>query len=1727
MSGRVDSEVDRAVVQGVGQGRARRLVVVLALIVAAVPMLPNSAGAEVAPPLANEPPFTGSIISFPARDFISAEGWGAYPFVDVEVLRANPQSPGTWVQIGIASDVAPQDGIVEVNHPGGACWTNVTPDIAAGDVVRLTAKDANRTPVIIDQTTTANVTVTQASYQVDASTVEFRGVALQAGGLPIDADLLEARLIGSSKDRFELNGRRDLRAPRDGSFAIDATGNWVATITGLSTADVSRALAAENRVVWLGSNPAAGTEATIFEVGPTVVPGPQSPCAAPLQAAIAAPDRSSIEFPATDVGTISPPEPIRIGNIGSGAFADLLVSSITVTGADATQFAISQDLCTGVPVAVAGHCDLQVSFAPLSSGLKSAVVQIQSNAGNTLVPVTATGFAANGGEQIAFGFPTPAFLGFGTRAAGNTSPSQSVTVKNIGNVALQIGSLDLTGANPGDFAIVSSSCISQSVNPGAACAIEVDFTPGDEGPRSASLVVSSNGNPVTVPLQGEGLITTGLVDPPPAPIVLGVFTARDFVSVEGFDAGEPLTLQIIRSGVVVGVAHDVPAGDDGIAEVNHPGGGCWEGITPNIRAGDILRVTRNDGRAYQTSTADVKVLQRATETIAGSGIVVMKGYARDLASGGPLPLSQIEARIIGASADPFTINGRRSIRSGAGSEGALEYDPISAANPDGIMWTATWDLSTSTDVAHDVALAEAEENRILWLGRDPVALFETTFWEDGADVVDGPSAPCTAPGEAASAGIAISPSLQVYPALTTSEQAERTFTVWNIGTAPLSISSVTFGGANPGDFSAMGGVAGPLAPGESDTFRVRFNPTALGVRTATVRVNDNAVGSPHTAMVTGTGVAVSQPAALATPGALQFADTPVGIDSVAQTVTISNEGGAPLTFDPVPTIAGPNPADFRIDDTVAGACDLTSSLDLLETCTVTVVFTPTDINGRTASLVIGSNDPVGPLQVGLVGISTTQPDGTFDPPRSPRSIDVFPVRDYVAGAGFPDDEFVRVDVYRGNVLIARSEPIVPRDLNPLDAVFDGFIEVNHVGGVCWDQQTPDILPGDTVRAVRLTGTGSVIGGDQTHVANVNVSMPATEVSPGVVVVTGIAIDPTTAQPITNGAFEPRLTSTTGLFAVNGRRDLRGGLDGIVTMNGSQWTATFSNLSVADVAKAVSGDTKVIWLGRDPLALTELTHWEWAEQPGPDPSCAAAAPASVPDPTLTPSGLDMGYAGLAGASPPVPAIFSNTGSTPVMPNVAAIVGPHAADFSVSSTTCTSALAPGGNCTVDVLFAPSNLGTRVASLPITHDGANGISYLPLTGVGVGTPTIATISSPVGVGSVAHITGANLISTTGISIGGGQATPMVISDAAIDFVVPTTVTPALSVPVTVTTAGGAVTTNIRVDPAPPTITTVTPSSATVGTTVVVTGANFTGATVTFNGVAATVVSIGATTITTSVPAGATTGLLRVETIAGAATANFTVIPAPTITSFSPTTARRGASITINGTNFVSGATAVRFTGTSGALGAAVTATVVSATQVRVTVPSYAVQGPVSLSTNGGTTSRVFSVELAPTVSSFGPTSGVVGQTVTITGNNFLTTSKVTFNGKNATFVIVSATTITAVIPSAAATGGIQVVNRWGSTTTSAFTVIRPPTVTSFTPTTVTVAARTVTVTGTNLGSTNAVRLSRGSTTVTISGFTILSSTQVRFIVPSAIATGLYTLRVTNPAGTAAAAAAMNVTG
>ncbi len=77
-------------------------------------------------------------------------------------------------------------------------------------------------------------------------------------------------------------------------------------------------------------------------------------------------------------------------------------------------------------------------------------------------------------------------------------------------------------------------------------------------------------------------------------------------------------------------------------------------------------------------------------------------------------------------------------------------------------------------------------------------------------------------------------------------------------------------------------------------------------------------------------------------------------------------------------------------------------------------------------------------------------------------------------------------------------------------------------------------------------------------------------------------------------------------------------------------------------------------------------------------------------------------------------------------------------------------------------------------------------------------------------------------------------------------------------------------------PTISSFSPSSGAVGTSVIITGSNFTGASsVKFNGTAASFTVNSATQITTTVPTGATTGTISITTSAGTATSvgSFTV--------------------------------------------------------------------------------------------------------------------------------------------------------------------------------------------------------------------------------------------------------------
>ena len=128
---------------------------------------------------------------------------------------------------------------------------------------------------------------------------------------------------------------------------------------------------------------------------------------------------------------------------------------------------------------------------------------------------------------------SPTSLSFGNQQVNTTSAAQAVTLTNTGDAALTIQGIELNGSQSGDFH-QQNTCPS-TLAAGAACTINVTFTPSAEGSRIAILTITDNasGSPQPVALSGTGvpgMPPTGS-DPyaqPPADntqqVLLGLFT---------------------------------------------------------------------------------------------------------------------------------------------------------------------------------------------------------------------------------------------------------------------------------------------------------------------------------------------------------------------------------------------------------------------------------------------------------------------------------------------------------------------------------------------------------------------------------------------------------------------------------------------------------------------------------------------------------------------------------------------------------------------------------------------------------------------------------------------------------------------------------------------------------------------------------------------------------------------------------------------------------------------------------------------------------------------------------------------------------------------------------------------------------------------------------------------------------------------------------------------------
>lgn len=160
-----------------------------------------------------------------------------------------------------------------------------------------------------------------------------------------------------------------------------------------------------------------------------------------------------------------------------------------------------------------------------------------------------------------------------------------------------------------------------------------------------------------------------------------------------------------------------------------------------------------------------------------------------------------------------------------------------------------------------------------------------------------------------------------------------------------------------GDFTVVNGCGNSLSGHSTCSMLVAFVPKSVGARTGVLTVSDTY--RTQTVVLSGTGVAPPG-VSLSPVSTMGFGALGVGQTALAQTATLTNNGGLPLLIQSMRVTA-----DFAI---VAGSNTCGSSLAAGAACTAQIVFVPTSGGARTGSLTVVDNAGSSPQSLQLAGM---------------------------------------------------------------------------------------------------------------------------------------------------------------------------------------------------------------------------------------------------------------------------------------------------------------------------------------------------------------------------------------------------------------------------------------------------------------------------------------------------------------------------------------------------------------------------------------------------------------------------------------------------------------------------------------------------------------------------------------------------------------------------------------
>jgi uncharacterized repeat protein (TIGR01451 family) len=400
--------------------------------------------------------------------------------------------------------------------------------------------------------------------------------------------------------------------------------------------------------------------------------------------------------------------------------------------------------------------------------------------------------------------------------------------------------------------------------------------------------------------------------------------------------------------------------------------------------------------------------------------------------------------------------------------------------------------------------------------------------------------------------------------------------------------------------------------------------------------------------------------------------------------------------------------------------------------------------------------------------------------------------------------------------------------------------------------------------------------------------------------------------------------------------------------------------------------------------------------------------------------------------------------------------------------------------------------------------GTFLVPIVGLSAPPPPVITDFTPTTgpVGTEVTVNGQNLSAPTGFWFNNVAATFREGFQGT--NVIATVPLGATTGPLTIATAAGNFTTasffTVTATP-PPQIISLAPTSGPVGTQVVIDGNNLASTTaVRFNGLNATF-SLFGDNITATVPAGATSGSVTIDTPVGTATSPtpfvVTVIGAPIIRDVSPLRGPPGTFVTIHGTNLET-TTSVTFNGATAIFN-------VFGGSLFSIVPDSAISGPITVTNPKGSTQSAlpFSVTspFAPQIDSFVPNAGIPGAQILVSGTNFVQMIGVQVGGVAAVYNVISNSLIQVTVPATPVTGPITVVTQYGTAVSDSVFYV-PATITGFDPVHGAVGT-TVTIRGSNLNGATEVKFGAVSAT-----FTIVSPAEIHATVPPGATSGLISI-------------------